>query len=86
MVVPILNDWGQVGDCYNSCIVIRCFFAARLPCEEGSFISNDEYFMVIVSITVEPRQLKLPWERKTAQDNGEFVLVDSKYLKLGKII
>lgn len=28
---------------------------------------------IIVSITVEPRQLKLPWERKTAQDNGEFV-------------
>ena len=70
MVVPILNDWGQVGACYNSCIVIRCFFAARLPCEEGSFISNDEYFMVIISITVEPRQLKLPWERKSVQDKG----------------
>lgn len=42
--------------------------------------------MVIISITVEPGQLKLPWERKTVQDNGEFVLVDSKYLKLGKII
>ena len=44
MVVPILNDWGQVGACYNSCIVIRCFLEARLPREEGSFISNDEYF------------------------------------------
>ena len=31
--------------------------------------------MVIISITVEPGQLKLPWERKTVQDNEEFVLV-----------
>ena len=75
MVVPILNDWGQVGACYNSCIVIRCFLEARLPCEEGSFISNHEYFMVIISIIVKPLQLKLPWERKTVQDNEEFVLV-----------
>ena len=52
MVAPIVNDWEKVGACYNSCIVIRCFLEARLPREEGSFISNHEYFMVIISITV----------------------------------